>query len=157
MRKRIIQQAAPTKYASNPNWLDLETLTQIELTSEDTAFPVEGALIPGRESGWRASQSGEQTIRLLFTQPQRVSRIQLLFREDQQQRTQEFLLSWSSDGGQSYRDIVRQQFNFSPPGTTRQLEDYEVDLEGMTTLELRIIPDLRGGVARASLAQLRIA
>jgi hypothetical protein len=86
-----------------------------------------------------------------------VSRIQLLFREDQQQRTQEFLLRWSSDGGQSYQELVRQQFNFSPPGTTRQLEDYAVDLESVTALELRIFPDVAGGVARASLAQLRVA
>jgi len=99
---------------------------RIELTSEDAAYPIDGALIPGR------AQSGEQTIRLLFTRPQRVSRIQLLFREDQQQRIQVFLLRWSSDGGQSYREIVRQQFNFSPPGTTHELEDHAVDLEGMT-------------------------
>jgi hypothetical protein len=80
-----------------------------------------------------------------------------LFREDQQQRIQVFLLRWSSDGGQSYREIVRQQFNFSPPGTTHELEDHAVDLEGMTAPELRIFPDLGGGVARASLAELRIA
>jgi len=80
-----------------------------------------------------------------------------LFREDQRQRTQEFLLRWSSDGGTSYRGIVRQQYTFSPPGTTRELEDYAVDLAGVTALELRIIPDIGGGEALASLAQLRIA
>ena len=38
-----------------------------------------------------------------------------VFQEDEQERTQEFVLRWSPDGGQSYREIVRQQYNFSPP------------------------------------------
>ena len=67
------------------------------------------------------------------------------------------MLRWSPDGGQSYREIVRQQYNFSPPAVTREFEDYAVDLAGVTTLELRIVPDVSGGDARASLAQLRIA
>jgi len=52
---------------------------------------------------------------------------------------------------------VRQQYNFSPPGMSRELEDYVVDLDGLTMLELSIIPDISGGGARASLAQLRLA
>jgi hypothetical protein len=52
---------------------------------------------------------------------------------------------------------VRQQYNFSPPGMTREFEDYAVDLAGVTALELRIVPDISGGDARASVAQLRIA
>ena len=103
------------------------------------------------------ASAGEQTIRLLFDELQRVRRIQLLFHEDHQARTQEFVLRWSPDGGQSYREIVRQQYNFSPPGVTRESEDYAVDLAGVTALELRIVPDISGGDARASVAQLRIA
>jgi len=80
-----------------------------------------------------------------------------VFHEDQQARTQEFVLRWSPDGGQSYREIVRQQYNFSQPGMTREFEDYAVDLAGVTALELIIVPDISGGDARASLAQLRIA
>jgi hypothetical protein len=63
----------------------------------------------------------------------------------------------STDGGQSYREILRQQYNFSPPGMMREFEDYAVDLAGVTALELKIVPDISGGDARASLAQLRIA
>ena len=137
--------------------LDLQGLAQVELTSEDAAYPIEAALIPSTGSGWRAAQAGEQTICLRFDKLQRLMRIQLLFHEDQQARTQEFVLRWSADGGQSYREIVRQQFNFSPPGVTREFEDYTVDLAGVTALELRIIPDISGGDARASVAQLRIA
>jgi hypothetical protein len=159
MRKRTINQDRQSQSVSPvpQSWVDLQRLAQVELTSEDAAYPIEAALIPSAESGWRAAQAGEQTIRLLFDESQRVRRIQLLFHEDQLARTQEFVLRWSPDGGQSYREIVRQQYNFSPPDTTREFEDYAVDLAKVTVLELKIIPDISGGDARASLAQLRIA
>jgi hypothetical protein len=157
MRKRIINQDPQSVSPVDQRWLDLQRLAQVELTSEEAAYPIEAALIPSAESGWRAAQAGEQTIRLLFDESQRVRRIQLRFHEDQQARTQEFVLRWSPDGGQSYREIVRQQYNFSPPGMTREFEDYAVDLAGVTALELKIVPDISGGDARASVAQLRIA
>ena len=141
MRKRIINQHSQNILLVDQSWLDLQRLAQVELTSEDAAHPIEAALIPGG-SGWHAAQAGEQTIRLLLDEPQRVSRIQLLFHEDQQARTQEFVLRWSSDAGQFYREIVRLQFNFSPPGMTREFEDYTVDLVGVTALELSIVRDI---------------
>ena len=102
--------------------------------------------------------SGEQTIRLLFNEPLRLKRIYLVFQEDQQERTQEFVLRWSPDSGQSYPgEIVRQQYNFSPPAAGRQIENYDVNLDGVTALELTIVPNISGGSARASLAQLRLA
>ena len=52
---------------------------------------------------------------------------------------------------------MRQQYNFSPPGAAREVEDYNIDLDGVTALELRIVPDISGGSARASLAQLRVS
>ena len=157
MRKRIINQEPQNVAPVDQRWLDLQSLAQVELTSEDAANPIEAALVSSTGLGWRAAQTGEQTICLLFDELQRVRSIQLLFHEDQQARTQEFVLRWSPDGGQSYREIVRQQYNFSPPAVTREFEDYAVDLAGVTTLELRIVPDVSGGDARASLAQLRIA
>jgi len=157
MRKRIVNQEPQNVAPVDRGWLGLQGLAQVELTSEDAAYPIEAALIPSAGSGWRAAQAGEQTIRLLFDQLQRLMRIQLLFHEDQQARSQEFVLRWSPDGGQSYREIVRQQYNFSPPAVTRELEDYAVDLFGVTVLELRIVPDISGGDARASVTQLRIA
>ena len=157
MRKRIINQDPQNISPVDHSWLDLQQLAQVEVTSEEAAYPIEAALIPSVGSGWRAAQAGEQTIRLLFDESQKVKRIQLVFHEDQQARTQEFVLRWSPDGGQTYREIVRQQYNFSPPGVTREFEDYAVDLAGVTALELTIVPDISGGDARASVAQLRIA
>jgi len=157
MRKHIIGHGPREVAAAEPGWLDLERLAQVEITSEDAGYPIESALIPGTGLGWRAAQPGEQTIRLLFDEPLRLKLIHLAFHEDEQERTQEFVLRWSSDGGQSYREILRQQYNFSPPDAAREVEDYDLDLDGVTALELKIVPDISGGGARASLAQLRLA
>jgi hypothetical protein len=157
MRKRIIGRGPREVPAAQPGWLDLDLLAQVEITSEDVDYPIEAALIPGAGPGWRAAQPGEQLIRLLFDKPRSLRRIHLMFHEGEQERTQEFVLRWSPDGGQSYREILRQQYNFSPPGATREVEDYEIDLDGVTVLELQIVPDISGGSARASLGQLRLA
>jgi hypothetical protein len=157
MRKRITTQGAQGTIPPDENWLDLENSAQAELTSEDASHPIESALKPDVGSGWRASGPGQQTVRLLFDKPLRVKHVHLVFHEDEVPRTQEFLLQWSSDGGRSFREIVRQQFNFSPPDNTREIEDYEVDLVGMTVLEIIISPDISGGCARASIAELRLA
>jgi hypothetical protein len=157
MRKRIIPPVQKDTSPPDEEWLDLEPLAQVEITSEDAAHPIESALLPGRGSGWRAAGPGEQTVRLLFTHPQRLRRIWLQFVEPATERTQEFVLRWSPDGGQSFREIVRQQWNFSPQGATCETEDHRVDLSGVTVLELSIIPDISRGDARASLAQLRLA
>jgi hypothetical protein len=157
MRKRIIGQDRRRVSPVDQSWLNLQRLAQVEVTSEDAAHPIEAALIPGAGSGWRASEAGAQTIRLLFDKLQKLRRIQLVFREDQQARTQEFVLRWSPDRGRSYREIVRQQYNFSPPGTTQEFEDYTVDLTGVSAFELRIVPDISGGEARASVSRLRFA
>ena len=157
MRKRIIGQEPRDVPTSDLHWLDLSALAQVEVTSEDVAHPIESGLLPGAESGWRAAQRGPQTVRLVFDQPLRIKRMRLEFHEENVERTQQFVLRWSSNGGKSYREIVRQQYNFSPPGTTSESEDYSVNLDGVTTIELHIVPDISGGPARASLAQLRLA
>ena len=156
MLKRIIGQETQDVSPAKQHWLNVDALAQVEVTSEDAAHPIESGLLPGTESGWRAGQPGPQTVRLVFDQPQKIKRLHLEFYEDELERTQQFALRWSSNGGESYREIVRQQYNFSPPGTTSEREDYAVDLDGVTILELSIVPDISGGPARASLAQLRL-
>ncbi len=157
MRKRVISPAPKEVATAEPQWLDVEQLAQVEVTSEDREHPIESALLPGGEPGWRAAQPGEQTIRLVFDRPQRLSRMWLLFIEPDTARTQEFVLRWSPDGGRTFREILRQQWNFGPPETVREAEDYRVELSGVTMLELAILPDKSGGDARASLTQWRLA
>ncbi len=157
MRKRIITPVQQETASADLGWLNLEKLAEVEITSEDADHPIESALLPVRASGWRAAGPGKQTIRLLFNDPQRLQRIWLNFVETRTERTQEYVLRWSPDGGQSFREIVRQQWNFSPQGATSETEDLHVELPAVTVLELRIIPDISGGNAFASLAQLRLA
>jgi hypothetical protein len=155
MRKRVLSPHPPAPAADA--WLPLDQLAQVEVTSEDPAFPVEAALLPGADAGWRAAAPGAQTIRLIFDQPQRLRRIWLRFVEADTERTQEFVLRWSPNGGHTFHEIVRQQWNFSPTGAPQQVEDYPVALDEVTVLELTLVPDTRGGPARASLVALRLA
>jgi hypothetical protein len=158
MQKRIVPKAQhQPPHLPEEGWLDLECLADVELTSEDPAHPIEPALLPMNGSGWRAAQAGEQTIRLVFTSPQEIRRIWLEFIEPLTERTQQFVLRWSADGGKSFREIVRQQWHFSPHGATHETEDYRVDLSDVSMIELNIIPDTSGSDARASLARLRLA
>jgi hypothetical protein len=156
MRKRQISPTPASEPPSSSTWLDVEHTALVEVTSEENGFPIESALL-GVEGGWRAAEPGAQTIRLIFDEPQRLRRIWLVFEDSENVRTQEFVLRWSSDNGDSFREIVRQQCNFSPPDSIREAEDYAVELSGVTALELIIVPDKSGGAARASLASLRLA
>lgn len=156
MRKRITNQGAESVSPSNQQWMNVEDLAQVEVSSEDAAYPIDSALVPDAGPGWRAGQPGQQTIRLLFDEPQMIKHVRLLFEEGERERTQQFVLRWSSDGGRSYREIVRQQYNFSPPNSTSECEDYDVELDRVTALELTIVPDISGAPICASLAQLRL-
>src|SRR5712692_3848530 len=147
MRKRVVSPVPKDSSPPEGDWLDVEHLAQVEVTSEDAAHPVESALVSGAEPGWRAAQPGRQTIRLIFDRLQGLSRIWLLFIEPDVTRTQEFVLRWSPDGGRSFSEILRQQWNFGPPETIREAEDYRVELSGVTVVELTIIPDKSGGEA----------
>ena len=157
MRKRIIDPVRQKATSLDQDWLNVEGLAEVEITSEDASHPIESALLPGRSAGWRAAGPGSQTIRLLFTRPQPLRRIWLNFVEPHAERVQEYVLRWSPDGGKTFREIVRQQWNFSPQGATSETEDHHVELPAVTVLELSIIPDKSGGNARASLDQLRLA
>lgn len=157
MRKKLIEEHHSTQAASERHWLDLELLAEVELTSEDADYPIEAALLPAGKSGWRAATPGRQTIRLLFAEPQQLKHIQLDFAEPVAERTQEYALRCSSDRGVTFREIVRQQWNFSPSGATTETESYEVELAHVTDLELTINPDIGNSNAVASMEQWRVA
>jgi hypothetical protein len=157
MRKRLITPEQHQTTFPDDDWLRVEDIAEVEITSEDTDHPIESALLPGDASGWRAAEPGKQTIRLVFPHPQPLRRVWMKFTETGAERTQEYVLRWSADGGQSFREIVRQQWNFSPQGATSETEDYLVELPAVSVLELNIIPDISGRKAFASLEQLRLA
>jgi hypothetical protein len=157
MRKRLITPIPQNVPLPDEDWLNLDCAAVVEVTSEEKDYPVESALIAGQIMGWRAADSGAQTIRLVFDGSQAIKRIALVFEETEIERTQEFVLRWSADYGVSFQEIVRQQWNFSPPNATRDVEEYRVELSGVNVLELVIVPDISGGAARASLKSLRLS
>src|SRR6516165_7120788 len=112
MRKRIATPTPASAHARE-DWSDLERTATVEVTSEDKDFPIESSLSIEPGQGWRAAQPGAQTIRLVFD-------------EEEMTRTQVFVLRASSNPGGPFREIVRQQWNFSAPRSTREIEEYSV-------------------------------
>ncbi len=157
MRKRVFTPTPQGIRSPDEGWLGLDRAASVEVTSEEKNYGIDSALVSGETQGWRAASPGTQTIRLLFDQPQRLRRISLVFEESETERTQEFVLRWSPDGGHSFREIVRQQWNFSPPNTIREVEEYRVKISDVTVLELVIVPDISRGTTRASLKSLRVS
>jgi hypothetical protein len=158
MKKRtIIPTPEDPGGGSEHAWLPLHQLAEAEITSESPMHPIEGALVPGKADGWRAETPGEQTIRLNFEEPRSMKHVRVVIEERERARTQQFVLRAASTPEGPWRELARQQFNFSPSGAVREQEDYEVSLPAVAVLELTIVPDISGGDARASLQQLRIA
>ena len=114
MRKRLITPVPQVGPRTDQRWFDLGSVATVEVTSETKDHPVEYALLLSETHGWRAAHPGAQLIRLLFDHPLRVKRISLVFEETENTRTQEFVLRWSSDLGQSFREVVRRQCRLEP-------------------------------------------
>ena len=149
-----ISQDAPLR---DQAWMEVDRIASVEVSSEESGYPIESALLPEGKGGWRAADPGMQTIRLIFDEPQKLRRIVVVFEDTENSRTQEFVLRWSPDIQYSSREIVRQQWNFSPPDSVRETEDYPVELSEVKVLELVIVPNKSGGEVRASLMSFRLA
>ena len=157
MRKRIINASEPNRHGTSEEWLNLEEIARVEVSSEDPQYPIESAFKHAESPGWRANEPGEQTIRLLFDEPKDIRRISLRFSESLVERTQQFTLRWADSQTGPYREIVRQQWNFNPRNSTMEVEYYRVDLRDVLALELTIDPDLGKNHAFAALTGWRLA
>ena len=155
--RKIVKSADPQSGPEKASWLDVGAIAQVEVTSEDSQYPIESAFAEGNTRGWRASEQGKQTIKLFFDEPQRIRRIWLQFVELAKERTQQFTLQWSKDKTDALRPLFQQQWNFSPSGSTSQIEDYKVELDGVWMLQLVIDPDISRGPAVATLEKWRLA
>ncbi|WP_353258333.1 hypothetical protein [Prochlorothrix hollandica] len=159
MRKQILGNQDSTIHSAPTGALDVPRLAVALVSSEAPGFPVEN--IFGAQGGvggkrWQAQDPGPQTLVLAFDHPQRITRVYLEIEETEVSRTQELTLSASRDGGQSYGEVVRQEYNFSPPGTTFQQENWQLNLDQVTHLRLWIKPDKGGGSALASCTTLAL-
>ncbi len=152
--------AAETVRGTGGRWINIETAADIEVSSEDELFPIEQAFGETASLGWRAGTTGRQLIRLLFHEPQQIGLIRLRFVERAAERSQEVALRVRQDGEPALRELLRQQFTFSPGGSTEELENFAVDLRGVVALKLEIDPDRVNASVRsevyATLASMRL-
>ena len=157
MRKKILDKERSIESFPDSEELDIAAIATALLTSEDPENPVENAFDGRRGRGgtrWVAGSLGEQTLILEFDTPQMIRHISLEVEEQEVSRTQELELSVSSDDGQTYRELRRQEYNFSPPDTTFQREVWSVTAEHVTHLRLRIKPDKGNKPCLATLTSL---
>ncbi len=156
LRKQIIK--APTANpATTPGEIDIAAVAVVQVTTEAAEHPVDHAFDANHGPGgsrWVAGEPGEQTLILAFDAPQTIRRVALEIEEPEVSRTQELQLAVSTDGGKTYREVLRQEYNFSPPGTTFEREDWAVPAEAVTHLRLVIRPDKGGKPCRASITSL---
>jgi hypothetical protein len=158
MKKTLLNQEYLRDSAQYPvEWIAIDQIETIAVSSEDPAAPIENVFDVNNEIGWRASEQGEQQIRITFREPIVLRRIQLEFVEHASERTQEFVIRWSAALDGRREDIVRQRWNFSPQGSTREREEYSVNLDGVSLLELLIKPDISGPAGIATLSHFRMA
>ncbi len=106
--RKIIKGVNTVLAPEKGSWLDVSAIAQVEVTSEDSQYPIESAFVEGDERGWRASERGKQTISLLFDESQRIRRIWLRFTELHAERTQQFTLQWSKDKTDALRPLFQQ-------------------------------------------------
>jgi hypothetical protein len=153
LRKQLIKSAP----ALMPGEINVVSAATVLVTSEDPEHPVDHAFDSHRGLGgtrWIAGEPGEQTLIVAFDAPEAVGRVILEVEEPEVVRTQELQLAISSDGGRTYRDVLRQEYNFSPPGTTFEREDWAVSAAGATHLRLQVKPDKGDKPCRATLTSL---
>ena len=155
MQKTILGNQNQDSGPFGDPWFGIDAIAGIGVTSETEGASVESVFDLDSETGWRAENSGLQVIRITFGEPKTIRRIQLEFRESQFERTQEFTLHATAAGGER-TEVIRQQWTFSPQGSTQEVEDYRLNLNNISILELTINPDLNHGRAQASLVHLRI-
>jgi len=134
-------------------------VAEVLVTSETSDHPVDHIFdARGGQGGtrWMASVPGDQTLILAFEEPQRIRTIILEIEESSMSRTQEVTIAVSQDGGQTYREVLRQEYTFSPPGTTFEREQWVIHTSNVTHLRVWIRPDKSGNPAFATITSLRL-
>jgi hypothetical protein len=137
--------------------LDVAALALVEVSSEEERFPIDNAFDGQRGPGgscWMAAKPGEQSLLLVFHKPQHLRKVGIEVEEHRNTRTQHVRLSISQDGGKTYHELLVRDFTFSPYGQTFVRETWDLALEGVMHLLLRITPDTEQGSSRASLTSL---
>jgi hypothetical protein len=156
LRKYLLTQQS-TASVPQSGAKDIAAIATVWVTSEAADAPIDCAFDQCRGPGgsrWVAAMPGEQRLILAFDIPQTIRMISMEVEESEVSRTQVLHVSLSSDGGQTYQALRRQEYTFSPPGTTFEREEWAVTVEAVTHLQLVITPDKGGQPCRATLTSL---
>ncbi|HEX3204455.1 MAG TPA: discoidin domain-containing protein [Nitrospiraceae bacterium] len=157
MRKHILS-AAPES-ADQPG-IDVRSLATVYVTSEDSAHPIDLAFDGHHGPGgtyWLAAQPGPQKIIVAFDTPHTIQKVIVETEEREASRTQEMALAISRDGGSTYRELRRQEFNFNPDSTTWEREEWILAEADVTHVSLSIKPDKGRKDCRASLTTFALS
>jgi F5/8 type C domain len=157
--KRPLEADAAT--TARVDEIDIAGCASIAYSSEDPAHPL-GNLFDGRSgpgvTRWMSARPDTiEHIVLEFDQPQTIAR--LVHEVEEELREPPYpgstALKFSEDGGRTYRQILVQEYTFSPGGATYQREDQRFNLHGVTHLRLTIVPN-KNGPGTATLTALRL-
>jgi F5/8 type C domain len=158
LRKRPLQPGGAAS-AGTADEIDIAGCATILYSSEQPAHPVEhlldGRSGPGGTRWISARPDMIEQIVVEFDQPQAISRLVYEVEEAERERTQEVRVEVSEDGGRTYRQILVQEYTFSPAGATYQSEDQRFDLRQASHLRLTIVPN-KNGSGTATLTTLRL-
>jgi hypothetical protein len=158
LRKRPLEADAATSVRAAGE-IDIAGSATIAYSSENPAHSVEhmldGRCGPGATRWISARPDTVEHIVVEFDRPQAISRLVYEVEEAIRERTQEVRVEVSEDGGRSYRQILVQEYNFSPGGATYQREEQRFNLLQVTHLGLTIVPN-KCGSGTATLTALRL-
>jgi hypothetical protein len=139
--------------------IDIAEAAVIAYSSEHPGHPIEH-LIDGSSgrsaTRWVSARADAiEQIVIEFGTPQSISRLIYEVQEAEQSRTQEVRLEVSTDGGQTYRQVLVQEYTFSPRGAIFQREDLRLDLKQVSHLRLIVVPN-KNGSGMATLSNLQL-
>jgi F5/8 type C domain len=158
LRKRPLE-AAPAENFRADGEIDIARSATIRYSSERPTDPVEhlfdGQDGPGAPRWASARPDTTEQIVVEFDEPQPLSRLVYAVEEREFERTQEVRVEISGDGGRSYRQILVQEYNFSPRGATFEREDQRFERRQASQLRLTIVPN-KSGSGTATLTALRL-
>ncbi|NDU80196.1 MAG: hypothetical protein G3I11_02440 [Ferrovum sp.] len=154
LKKKIILFITGATILAPVNTIDIIHNAEVTVTSESENSPldniVDGSIGPG-SSQWVAGTIGLQALVFKFDTPQSIIRVIYEIQEQDVARTQEVCFEVSTDSGANFREILRQEYNFSPAGSTFQREELKLDLHQITDLKMIIKPDKGNINCRAKL------
>lgn len=158
MRKRLMNEQI-SEYGGGRGRVDVASLASFRFSSEDPNHPLDH-LIDGccgrGGTRWAGAQADTtECIELEFDPAQEISRLIYEVEESRVERTQQVRVEISTDRGRIYRQVLAQDFNFSPHGATFQREEIGLDAGPVTHVKLTIVPS-KGGSGVATLTSLQL-